>query len=134
MKNKDDPKNNRTHGVFSVLFDADDSAQDLDFFTQINANFVSETNGESTNFKINLKSLFERLPEKSTFWHYEGSLITPTCDEICNWYINKNYIRVNSKQLKQMRFLWVTGTFNSIEGQGNNRLTQPLGDRLIHTG
>ncbi len=110
MKNLDEPtkatnitSTNRTHGVLSVLFEEDNSVEDLDFFTKINSNFVSETNGEPTKFTVSLRTLFTRLPEKSSFWHYEGSLTTPTCDEICNWYINKNYIRVNSKQLKQMR-------------------------------
>jgi carbonic anhydrase len=97
-------------------------------------NVLNENVNASPMYKINLKELFEYMPKHNSFWHYKGSLTSPNCSEIMDWYVNKNYIRVNSKQLHVLQFLWITGTFNTESGQGNNRPVQELGERVIHTG
>ena len=40
---------------------------------------------------------FNLIPKDNGFLHYEGSLTTPSCAEIVNWYMNKDPIRARSK-------------------------------------
>lgn len=85
------------------------------------------------------------MPEKSSFWHYTGSLTTPPCGEIVNWYVNKTPLKISKAQLKKFTDLWVKAAYNdagkatqlplvlpsvgakrlasSPVGQGNNRPT-----------
>lgn len=46
-------------------------------------------------FQLGFGELFDLLPEENMFWHYEGGLTTPTCNERVNWYVNKNPIGIN---------------------------------------
>ena len=41
------------------------------------------------------------LPNKK-FWHYEGSLTTPECNEIVSWYVMEHVNKIHEDQLNAM--------------------------------
>jgi carbonic anhydrase len=67
--------------------------------------------------------LSELLPQNKSFYHYAGSLTTPPCSEVVNWYILKNNITASAMQLSQ---------FSSIL-KNNFRNIQDLNGRTIYS-
>jgi len=61
------------------------------------------------------------LPATTKYYTYKGSLTTPPCLEMVEWYILKEKIEVSYEQVKQFRKLFPI----------NARPTQPLFSRLI---
>jgi len=47
---------------------------------------------------INLQSL---LPENKSYYHYNGSLTTPPCSEVVNWYVLKNPVEASKEQIEK---------------------------------
>lgn len=70
------------------------------------------------NFKINSNDL---LPKVREYYHYLGSLTTPPCTQIVEWYVMKNPIEISQKQLEQFNKLY----------SGNYRPTTLLNSRVI---
>lgn len=70
------------------------------------------------NFKINSNDL---LPKGREYYHYLGSLTTPPCTQIVEWYVMKNPIEISQKQLEQFNKLY----------SGNYRPTTLLNSRVI---
>ena len=46
--------------------------------------------------------LLEILPDNKSYYHYNGSLTTPPCNEVVNWYLLKDPIEASKKQLDRM--------------------------------
>jgi len=67
----------------------------------------------------NSLSLAALLPERRTFFTYQGSLTTPPCSEIVRWLLLDSAIALSAAQIE---------AFASIY-PGNARPTQPLGRR-----
>jgi len=75
--------------------------------------------GKTTNrFAINANDI---LPKDKSFYHYVGSLTTPPCTQIVQWYVLKEPITISSKQLSK---------FNSLY-EGNFRPVQEIAGRKI---
>jgi hypothetical protein len=74
--------------------------------------------GEPTTFMFAFFKFFQDIPLINSFYHYEGSLTTPSCDEDVNWYISKNIIRVNNEQLEEFKNLWIVEYFNDLADEG----------------
>ena len=99
-------EHNRKYGVVGFLFKEDSSVPDTPFLQHIIDQFNATTEGAhrilsgggggGNTFEFKFYELFSLLPKENLFWHYEGGLTTPTCDEAVNWYLNKNMIRVNT--------------------------------------
>ena len=56
--------------------------------------------------------------------HYEGSLTTPNCDEIVNWFVNTEVIYINPKDLRNIKA-------HIYHGTDDNRPVQPLHGRKV---
>jgi carbonic anhydrase len=46
--------------------------------------------------------LLEILPDNKIYYHYNGSLTTPPCNEVVNFYLLKDPIEASKKQLDRM--------------------------------
>lgn len=77
-----------------------------------------EEENKVSNFKINPNNL---LPNDRGYYHYLGSLTTPPCTQIVEWYIMKEAVEISEKQLKQ---------FNNLYS-GNYRPTSSLHNRIV---
>lgn len=78
------------------------------------------------------------IPEKTSFFTYNGSLTTPPCSECVIWIVFQEPIQVSSRQLEAFRKLKAFNSPNECTDPNecvkqNYRPTLPLGDRhVIH--
>ena len=73
--------------------------------------------------------LSEFLPDNLSYYYYEGSLTTPPCNEVVQWFMLRTPIRVPSAFLNTLRT-----TVNGIDGTPlriNHRQTQALNGRVV---
>ena len=69
------------------------------------------------------------LPSNLSYYYYEGSLTTPGCDEVVQWFLLKEPISIPEAYLKQLRMVQ-----HNDEGElltFNYRQTQPLNNRTV---
>jgi carbonic anhydrase len=123
------PETTRVLAVVGILFEeVDDTYAETTFFDLYDVTVLA------TAFDLNFKeALFgEEEVESSNFnfYAYQGSLTTPPCDETVNWYL-----LMQPRPIKSSHLTLVKDTFQDnptfAGGNGDNRLTQPLNDRLV---
>ncbi|WP_419768040.1 carbonic anhydrase [Arcobacter sp.] len=101
-------------GVFFKLGDYNSSLQKVLKFMPKDAG----AKNASDKFSINPNDF---LPKDRGYYHYLGSLTTPPCTQIVEWYVMKNPITLSQKQLEQFQNLY----------NGNFRPTYPLNKRIV---
>ena len=69
------------------------------------------------------------LPSNRDYYHYEGSLTTPLCNETVQWFVLKNTINIPQDFLVDLRK--VERDDNGTLLTNNFRDTQPLNDREV---
>ena len=101
-------------GVFFKLGNYNSSLQKVLKFMPKDAGGKNEID----KFTINPNDF---LPKDRGYYHYLGSLTTPPCTQIVEWYVMKNPITLSQKQLEQFQNLY----------NGNFRPTYPLNKRIV---
>lgn len=92
---------------------------DNPLFTEFISHFPhDEGSYEDHETVIDLTSLF---PENTSYYHYSGSLTTPPCSEVVNWYVLKNTVSASAAQIAE---------FQSILNN-NYRPVQDLNGRVV---
>jgi carbonic anhydrase len=76
-------------------------------------------------------SLLEGYPTFSDYYHYDGGLTTPGCDEVVTWLLTSKVLEMSSDQLSFFTSQWA-GNPTFGKKQGNNRLIQPLNGRTVY--
>lgn len=104
--------------VLGVLFALDENAEDIDFITSLHlANIKTDHEEAITN--VHLHELFAEISGKEKF-NYQGSLTTPPCSETVEWFVVKEPLKINKKQLDFFKQLWEENP-EFAQGNGNNR-------------
>lgn len=103
--------------VVGVFFEA---GEENDLFSEFLAHFPVEKGTYTDTTAIDLASL---LPENKSFYHYSGSLTTPPCSEVVQWYVLKEALTASPEQLAQ---------FEGIL-KNNYRNVQALNGRQIYS-
>ncbi len=80
---------------------------------------TSEGEKKVAGVTISANDLLPANPSK--YYHYMGSLTTPPCNEVVNWYVLKNPIEASKAQVKALADLFTV----------NNRPVQPLNRRFV---
>jgi carbonic anhydrase len=106
----------RTVGMLTILFEEGDENEFL-------SHIVSST--PSVDW-----SGLEHLPIAVKFYTYNGSETTPGCEEIYTWFILADFEEASAAQLKFFTDKWA-GDPNFAGGRGNNRITQPINNRVV---
>jgi len=83
--------------------------------------------GNTANLDINMASLWQA--NNPGFWTYPGSLTSPNCRETVTWHVLRAPLLVSASQLYELR----TYLSNDEAGNFNNRITMPLGSRVVRT-
>ena len=86
-----------------------------------------------TKNSVSTLQLVDLLPNNLSYYYYEGSLTTPPCSEVVQWFLLRNPLHVPSTFLDALRT-----TVIGMEGQPLNtnfREPQPLNGRkvMVHT-
>ncbi|NPA44095.1 MAG: carbonic anhydrase family protein, partial [Chlorobi bacterium] len=82
--------------------------------------FPTEKGEYKSENKINLMSL---LPENKSYFNYKGSLTTPPCTEVVDWYVLQNSIYASKEQIEK---------FSQILND-NYRPVQALNGRKVYS-
>eukprot|EP00826_Nyctotherus_ovalis_P056420 TRINITY_DN7609_c0_g1_i4.p2 TRINITY_DN7609_c0_g1~~TRINITY_DN7609_c0_g1_i4.p2 ORF type:complete len:191 (-),score=33.43 TRINITY_DN7609_c0_g1_i4:133-705(-) len=102
--------------VIGVVFDATPDKHN-NFFDEMQLDKECE---------LDLEELIDRLPKK--LYHYQGSLTTPPCTEIVNWFVFKTPLPMSQKQVVDLAHIWE----DEMPGCHDNREVQPLNGRKIY--
>nr|CAD7574198.1 unnamed protein product [Timema californicum] len=81
---------------------------------------------------LNHLSITRKFHEKSWsggYYTYNGSLTTPSCNEVVTWLVYPQYIPISEKQVDVFRKLKTTEGSKMVQ---NFRPVQPLNDREIY--
>ena len=99
--------------VFGLLF-KEDTAATSDIFDTIDF-----TQAGSANFNTVLTSL---IANKAVY-HYKGSLTTPTCGEVVNWFVMGETLPIKTANLNTIKAAINSGNVNSRDLQQLNGRT-----------
>ena len=95
-------------------------------FAKLDASQITEVEAKINIQDIVLKDL---LPKNRAYYFYEGSLTTPNCDEIVQWFVLKRCIRVPKGYLEDLRKIEMDEEGNLLTF--NFRETQSLNNRQV---
>ena len=116
--------------AFSVLgvWLVDDPGLVLDgtLWTELLNNLPKENSDSNTATGIRFSDF---IPEDLSYYYYEGSLTTPPCNEVVQWFMLRTPIRVPSAFLTALR-----DSINGADGEPlrtNYRDLQPLNNRSV---
>jgi carbonic anhydrase len=104
-------------GVIGVFMDI---GKENAFIKQVFDAMPTHAGETKTSDKVQLNAI-ELLPVFKNYYHYLGSLTTPPCTQIVEWYVMQDAITISKEQLAQFETLYA----------GNFRPTQPLGARKL---
>ncbi len=108
-------KGDKGLAVVGVFFEEGESNPLLEKYL---ASFPEGKGSYKSDETIELRKL---LPENLAYYHYDGSLTTPPCSEIVDWYVLKTPLTASQEQLHKMLNIM----------HKNNRPLQPLNGRKI---
>merc|ERR1711976_836055 len=130
-----------------IVFQIDDEDKDkvtdsltvLGFFFNNENEFIKkldiDNNKDGNEFKLNLLTLKDQLDNTTNkkYRSYMGSLTTPNCDEIVNWFVFDNVFNIDKNQKKILNQFFYDKD-NDPNAKGNFRKVQALNDRVVTTG
>ena len=108
-------------GVMAVADDTEISGA----WSSLNVEDIEDSGGEA-NTSVRFSDF---LPDDLSYYHYEGSLTTPGCNEIVQWFLLQNTISIPKAYLEQLRMVQDEGGHNLTF---NYRNTQDLNGRNVY--
>jgi carbonic anhydrase len=128
--------NNGSLSVLGIFFDRVAGGNTANWWINEfigDANKLNTTAGQTTGWtapNLDMTKLVRSLDTRKVY-HYEGSLTTPTCDEIVEWLVVHDVQSISDQQLQFFTKEWA-GNSTFARGKGNNRGVQPLNGRTIY--
>ena len=84
--------------VVGVMMDKGSNSKDLQVLWD---NIPAEVDKEATVAGVTINAAALLPANTDAYYHYQGSLTTPPCSEIVNWYVLKDPIKVSDEQVAQ---------------------------------
>lgn len=107
-----------TYAVLGVLFkEVPDDSSERTIFDSVSFTAAS--------FSVNLNATIGAAILNQNVFHYRGSLTTPECSEVVNWFVVQNLYPIRTSQLATIR-----AQIN--EGEPNSRPVQDLNQRTVY--
>ncbi len=121
----EDPDSRNQKLVIAVIFDRNATSSNADGSKE--NSFISKLKFDSLE-TIDPIDLNEFARRDRLFLHYEGSLTTPSCNEIVNWIVMTEFEAISEEQLNNFYELINSNGYPN----GNHRTVQPLNGRPIY--
>jgi len=102
-------------GVYFDTHDAEHKYQANEFIDSLDL----EIHGANVT-EIPVMEFIKNATRRGSFYQYEGSLTTPTCDEIVTFNIFKDPLYISEDSLEHFTTKWANNT-HFASGKGNNR-------------
>jgi carbonic anhydrase len=120
--------------VLGVLVEVDDAAI-LPVIDTITGLFSLIPHGGDVT-TVPAFSIDDLLPSNKNYFHYNGSLTTPSCYESVNWFVYESPVKVTSAQITQFRTLLHSNHHGDPDETlvNNYRPVQPLNGRVVVRG
>ena len=115
-----------TLSVVGVLCEAADIPIKGTFWEQLSS--IPTTYAKHINLSAIEYDLF--LPSNLEYYHYDGSLTTPPCSEIVEWFVLKQSIQIPNEYLKLLR--QTQQDANGTLLTHNFHYVQPLNGRMVY--
>lgn len=116
----------RNLAVIAIFFEIDDNSPPNAFLDSLCLEKVG------TEISIIPQQLLGKIKEPE-FYAYKGSLTTPPCSELVNWFVLPKPLQMTSRQHNLFASRWIADAKFS-GGHGNNRVVQPLSGREVFRG
>jgi len=121
-------------GLAVVAFLYQIQEEDNDSLSEIVSHLTNLTDphqsrSTSSPMSLTLSSLLPDTKGKGSYFYYQGSLTTPTCDESVLWTVFRSPMGVSEQQLSVFRKI------QGFEGENlsnNFRYDQPVGERKVY--
>ena len=113
------------YAVVGVMAVTDENAEISDLWSVLNATAVEGYEAEM-NASVRFSDI---LPSDLSYYYYEGSLTTPGCNEVVQWFLLKEFITVPEVYLQQLRKVEHDTEGNLLTF--NYRNTQDLNGRTV---
>lgn len=68
-------------------------------------------------------NLLEILPDNKSYYYYKGSLTTPPCTEIVNWYVLKNPLEASKEQIRKFSKI-LHNNYRPVQALNGRKLKQ----------
>lgn len=110
------------HGELAVIAVFMEEGKENDFIKTLWSNFPKEQGKEyaHTDLKINANQI---LPKNTAaYYTYHGSLTTPPCSEIVNWFVLKTPIQVSKAELEKFASIFKTALITRLTKRGPVRV------------
>jgi len=91
--------------VVGIFFEVSDLDEELDFSETVEQMKKLENAGSSTEFRPNQAFPFLKNLDLSSLYRYQGSLTTPTCNQIIEWIVVRRPLKIGKGQMKVFRRL-----------------------------
>lgn len=104
------------YAVIGIMFEA---GEENELFAKYLAHFPAEKGSYSADDELNLADL---LPDNLSYYYYPGSLTTPPCSEVVNWYVLQKPLTASDSQIEK---------FSQILNH-NFRPVMPLNERILY--
>jgi len=115
------------YSVIGIFFDVGET--ESAFIDSLNFEDATETGNPLGQVDL---ATFLGGVNMQNYWHYEGSFTTPPCTEGVDWLVVSEVQSISQAQLEVFQaYSFGNGDFDNYEG--NNRRTQPLGDRTLYS-
>ena len=119
----------RYGAVIGVFFDVEEgSATANPFIESVFQAF--DTQGTEDAKKMAVRDFLGSI-DMTDYWSYDGSFTTPPCTEGIKWSVIRQVQSISPEQLERFTSR-MAGDPAFAEGEGNNRIVQPLNQRTLY--
>ena len=112
------------------MFEADEESKECEFLKDLCIKALTKPFSEKSGINLSMNDLFSLLPSKDNY-HYQGSLTTPGYDEIVQWFLFTEPIKIPQSQMDILESFWKNEKYDECV-KGNARHIQKLGSRIVH--
>ncbi|EGZ12654.1 hypothetical protein PHYSODRAFT_514822 [Phytophthora sojae] len=116
--------------VVGVFMEIDPSGDTDPWLESVIDGIDDVTPTSSTMMKLtSYSALVKKSLQGSSLYNYPGSLTTPGCDEIVDWWVVEQPVKISAKDLTRLREN--QGEIQMMNHGENARPVQPLNDRTV---